>query len=215
MKNKENIENKTEKLKKLKKMLLIGGMITAGATSLYGCSKNDNNKQDVNAKSISTEITTQEDIISGDQTPIATINYMESVLDAYNSKSNKEPISMDDLGIIKSDETPYIYKKDDGSYYLNPTITSATASFEGIANTKDLYILVDNKTNTPISSLCKINDSIKNVIVECLVTDQNEITIYNDRSYINVTDHLEEVYSYFEEYYMQRLNKLNQQTRSK
>lgn len=210
------MENKEYKLKELKlkakKVAILGGIATMGVGLLSGCSKNKS--EDLSSKSNIVATTEEAETSYGDISPDAE-SYMKSILDYYNSKSNSNPITMDELGIVKLNETPYIYKSENGSYSSNPTVTSA--NFIDVENTEDMYTIIDTTTNRPISSLCKIHDDndtsqyykTENIVVECFVTNDNEIVLYNPSSYYNITDNYDQVYSYFEEYYNMRLNNIN------
>lgn len=198
MDKKEMLEKK--KLQ-LKKMAVIGGLFTAGVGALTGC----NGKKEVVNINTSSNVTTEQAETENTQEDInemTSVDYMTSILNAYNTVSNKEPLTIENLGILEVGENNYVYKDSNGNYFYNPKLTGADATNVGTVD--NLYILIDKLNNKPISSVCMLDGNAKSVIVQCYEMDQNEMVLYDPNAYINIKNCNDKTYSLFEDYFNYR-----------
>ncbi len=147
------------------------------------------------------------------------------IVEEYNQKYPDTPISVEDLGIIYTISSRRIYTEN-GKYILNYDLDKAKhPNAELISAGIPTYIVLNNKTMSPVSAIAEISTKEgfkpKNIEVEQYILDYNSGTYTNDGKTIDllidnpknieeIDEYNEDIYKLYEKQCIERQNDLKE-----
>ena len=209
--------------------LILGGAVLGGAASAFSTKDNiniktTNQEQDINYNN--------QDGLNVEKENIENLNYIDysynqaqqeeteeiseknelfnMIVEEYNEKYKDTPITIDDLGIIYTTSSNRIYYEN-GKYILNYDWDKAShPNAELISAEIPTYIVLNNKTNSPVSAIAQFSTQdglkAKNIEVEKYILNySNTGTYINDGKTVDLLidnpKNLEEIDAYNEDIY--------------
>lgn len=184
--------------------LAVGITIGAGGHALLtdgsNTSKETNNKQatemqidnqEKNNNSFKEDLKYNTNTIIPEENENSEIDYDEiisEILDEYNEKYNTE-LSSEDISYIKSNPQ-FLGISNDGTYIQDYKQNTPTEEYIS-DNIKDIYIMINNKDNTIITSLGKVKGKIENIDTKVVMDSERDEYFESDKK-INLTENKNE-----------------------
>lgn len=222
---------------KLKKVAVAAGIISAaavvgvGAKTVIDSHSDKQNEAEIENANTNESITKDENTLAVQDEEI---DIFEEVKDIYNEKYPDTKISMDDLGIIRSNSGGdlFIGTLEDGTenYAIDSDLigyqerqdvldelhNSGYVEVNGIDENATVYVVVDKRDNSTITAMGKLQDEVVPITVEKLDTFSGPV-YENTGKQINISKDNEEenkkTYDALADKYQERVAEINAQQR--
>lgn len=186
--------------------LAVGITIGAGGHALLtdgnNANKDENNKQATemqidnqeknnNNNSFKEDLKYNTNTITPEENENNAIDYdkiISEVLDEYNEKYNTK-LSVEDISYIKSNPQ-FLGISDDGTYIQDYKQNTPTEEYV-YDNIKDIYVMIDNKDKTIITSLGEVDGKIENIDTKVVMDSKRNEYFESDKK-IDLTENKDE-----------------------